>query len=295
MASEIQWNWITGKSGYALLRSSSGTIYNRVADAFEAYNVANYFLYQLSGREQSSGGCYTADFPATVTIPGFYNVEAKDQVAGSGLQSDLAIATGGLWWNGSAVIPAVDLRSGQVSVSGVFAQSGLATAVQVSGIATGSAFVSGVFVQSGIATSVQVSGLMQASGVLTANASGVLTASGFATAVQVSGLATLASLSGFLPVQLPRGVAFNNFPFPLYMSGTMQGLSGGAASISGQISRDGGSFGLLQSGTYSEMGFGWYSLLYLTSGDLNGNSVALRFNLSGADVRDITIVTQKPG
>lgn len=353
MASEIIWTYRTGASGYALLRSSSGTIFNRVGGAFEAYTATNYFDYQLSGREQSSGSTYTADFPTAITTPGYYNLEARDQVAGSGLQSDQVVSEGELWWNGGAVIPAVDLRSGQVATSGTIPTSGFATAVQVSGVATGFAFVSGVFVQSGIATSVQVSGLatyanisgitqafvsgalfasggavgwllsgaaslsgivansgifiqsgiatsvqvsglMPASGVFRDNVSGALPASGFATAVQVSGLAPWASVSGlyaFLPIRLVKGRSFSNFPFPFYSSGTTAGLTSGTP-ISGQISRDGGAFGLLQSGSFLEIGFGWYNCQYLTSGDLAADSIALRFNCSGADVRDVTIITQ---
>ena len=358
MAAEIQWSYSRLLSGYASVRSSSGTIFNRATGLFEAYTAANYLDYQLSGREQSSGGVYVADFPSAITTPGYYNIVAREQVAGSGLQSDLIVAEGELWWNGGAVIIAGEMRSGHMAVSGVqpasgfatsvqvsglatyanisgitqafvsgalfasggavgwllsgkeslsgiiansgiFIQSGYATAVQVSGIATGFAFVSGVQPASGFATAVQVSGVAtyaNISGINHAFTSGTITASGFATAVQVSGLAPWASVSGlyaFLPIRLTKGRSFNNFPFPFYGSGTTTGITSGTP-ISGQISKNGGAFGLLESGSFVEIGFGWYNCQFLTSGDLNADSIALRFNLSGADLRDITIVLQ-PG
>lgn len=214
MAAEIIWSYVTGKSGYAIVRSSSGTIFNRVSEAFEDYDAANYLTYQMSGQEQSSGRTYVADFPSVITTPGYYNIEAREQIAGSGLQSDQPIAVGEIWWNGTAVILAADLRSGHRSVSGVliasggvvpglisgvFTQSGIATAVQVSGIATGFAFVSGVSPASGYATAVQVSGLAtyaNISGITQAFVSGVWVQSGIATSVQVSGLAKTTDLSG---------------------------------------------------------------------------------------------------
>lgn len=130
MPNEIQWTYTTGQSGYALLRSSSGTIWN--GSSFESYTPANYATYRIPGSEQGSGGCYFADFPTGITTPGIYNVVVKQQITGSGAQSDFSIACGEIFWNGSAVIPAVDLRSGPLAISGAFVQvSGMATALQL--------------------------------------------------------------------------------------------------------------------------------------------------------------------
>lgn len=269
MASEIQWDFVTGRSGYALLRSSSGTIFNRVGGAFESYTAGNYLEYQLSGREQSSGGCYTADFPAAITTPGYYNVEARDQIGGSGVQSDEPVMKGNLWWNGAAVGIQAGVLSGSLQVSGLFIQSGLATAVQVSGIATGNAFVSGVLIQSGIATAVQVSGL--------------------ATLASVSGLRSF--IEGFLPVRLKKNVAFNNFPFLMVSSGTRLPATG--LTISGMAMLDGAAFADLTNSA-SEVSDGWYKI-NLAAADLNADSVGLKFVAAGASQRDITIVTQASG
>jgi hypothetical protein len=104
--------------------------------------------------------------------------------------------------------------------------------------------------------------------------------------------------SGFFnqSVKIPRGTMVRNFPFSLVSQADgFSPLTSG--SISGQISRDGGSFGVLQSGAFTEIGQGCYSLQALTSGDLLANTVLLRFtgvNLSGGTAipRVFSILTQ---
>ena len=50
--------------------------------------------------------------------------------------------------------------------------------------------------------------------------------------------------------------------------------------VSGQIARDGGAFGALQSGTVTERGLGFFDCT-LTSGDLLANTVKLVFTAVG--------------
>lgn len=101
-----------------------------------------------------------------------------------------------------------------------------------------------------------------------------------------------------LPVRITRGQSLTNFPFKIVSSvDHITAITSGL--ISGQISRDGGSFGSLQSGAasggagYAEMGLGWYRLSALTSGDMNALTIALRFQAAGSDPRDIAIITQR--
>lgn len=81
------------------------------------------------------------------------------------------------------------------------------------------------------------------------------------------------------PLRIARGTMVSAFPIPLVSSadGVTPFTSG---VVSGQISRDGGSFGPLQSGAFSEIGLGWYHTV-LTSGDLLANTVALNFTAVG--------------
>jgi len=119
----------------------------------------------------------------------------------------------------------------------------------------------------------------------------------------LSDLATSGLVSQIGPIRLARGSQILNFPFKLVSSvDHITPFTSGL--ISGQISRDGGSFTSLQSGTnsgsvgYTEIGKGWYSLNGLTSGDLLANTVALTFSATGisggvSDQRDFGIVLQK--
>lgn len=117
------------------------------------------------------------------------------------------------------------------------------------------------------------------------------------TLLPLSDLTTSGQLGQIGPIRLARGTMVQNFPFKLVsaLDHTSPFVSG---ILSGQVSRDGGSFGVLQSGAFTEMGLGYYKLMALTSGDMLGNTIALVFNAVGvsggtSDQRDFTFITQK--
>lgn len=109
-------------------------------------------------------------------------------------------------------------------------------------------------------------------------------------------LATSGQVGQLGPLRLARGVQVLNFPFYLVSSSDhVTPLTSGVCS--GQIARDGGAFGVLQSGTVSEIGLGFYKCT-LTSGDLLANTAALLFTanaVSGgqSDPRPFSFVLQK--
>lgn len=99
---------------------------------------------------------------------------------------------------------------------------------------------------------------------------------GGASPLGLADLVTSGFIGGFFPMRLARGVAVSNFPIYLKSNADhVTPLTSGV--LSGQISRDGGAFGALQSGAFAEIGLGFYRLSALTSGDLLANSVALVF------------------
>lgn len=115
----------------------------------------------------------------------------------------------------------------------------------------------------------------------------------------ISDLATSGQLGQIAPIRIARGTMVQNFPFYLVSSADhlTPFTSGGYPGSSGQVSRDGGAFGALQSGNITEIGLGWYKLNF-TSGDLNANTIALYITATGvsggvADPRAITFVTQR--
>lgn len=77
------------------------------------------------------------------------------------------------------------------------------------------------------------------------------------------------------PSILPRG--WMVLDYPIYLKSSADHISPFTSGIlSGQISRDGGLWGALQSGAFTEVGYGVYTTT-LTSGDLLANTVTLRF------------------
>ena len=112
----------------------------------------------------------------------------------------------------------------------------------------------------------------------------------------LSDTATSGQLGQVAPMRVYRGQQLLNFLFPLVSSADhITPLTSGVCS--GQISRDGGSFGALQSGTITEVGLGFYKV-NLTSGDLLANTAALVFTANGisggqADPRNFSLVLQR--
>lgn len=115
--------------------------------------------------------------------------------------------------------------------------------------------------------------------------------------VGLADLATSGQLGLLSPMRLARGSMLLNFP--VYLKSSADHVTPFTSGVvSGQISRDGGSFGALQSGAFTEIGLGFYRLQALTSGDTLANTISLVFTAVGisggaADPLPISIVTQR--
>lgn len=113
----------------------------------------------------------------------------------------------------------------------------------------------------------------------------------------LSDVVTSGQLSYFLPTKISYGTMVPNFP--IYMKSSADHVTPFVSGVlSGQIMRDGGSFGPLQSGAFTNKGAGWYVCQALTSGDLLANTVSLLFTgvgVSGgtADPVPLALVLQK--
>ncbi|RJQ26433.1 hypothetical protein C4577_03715 [Candidatus Parcubacteria bacterium] len=80
-------------------------------------------------------------------------------------------------------------------------------------------------------------------------------------------------------VRMTRGVMVQNFG--IFLKSSADHLTNfTSGNVSGQIARDGGLFGALQSGGFTETGLGSY-VVTLTSGDLLANTVRLYFSANG--------------
>ncbi len=104
MAGEIELAYgTTGRTLYAVVRSTTGTVWNTAGSAFEAFNAANWADYDVALAEQGASGYYVGDFPAGIVTAGVYNVEARDRAGGSPAVTDPPAGAGSLEWTGSAV------------------------------------------------------------------------------------------------------------------------------------------------------------------------------------------------
>ena len=91
-----------------------------------------------------------------------------------------------------------------------------------------------------------------------------------------SSLATASLLNAGFPQRPARGFMVQNIP--LYFKSSVDHVTPMASGVvSGQIIRDSGSWGPLQSGAFVNQGQGFYNLMALTSGDLLANTVKLLF------------------
>lgn len=116
-------------------------------------------------------------------------------------------------------------------------------------------------------------------------------------AMPLSDLATSGQVGQFLPMRLFRGQMIRNFSFKMvsttdHVTGLVSGV------VSGQILRDNGNWGALQSGAFTEKGRGWYTLQALTSGDLLADTAALEFTAVGvsggeADPKGFSLILQR--
>lgn len=112
----------------------------------------------------------------------------------------------------------------------------------------------------------------------------------------ISDTATSGLVGQGLPLRMARGVMVQNFKFKL-VSATDHVTPFTSGVCSGQINRDNGTFGALQSGTFTEEGLGFYRVT-LTSGDVLANTIGLSFSATGvsggtSDARDFSVVLQR--
>lgn len=113
----------------------------------------------------------------------------------------------------------------------------------------------------------------------------------------LSDLATSGQIGQMAPLRVAYGTMVKDFG--IYLKSSVDHVTPFTSGIvSGQIIRNSGVWGPLQSGAFTELGNGFYNLQALTSGDLRGQSIKLLFTANGisgfsADPLAITLLTQK--
>lgn len=113
----------------------------------------------------------------------------------------------------------------------------------------------------------------------------------------LSDTATSGQLGQIAPIRLAKGTMIRNFP--IYLKSSADHVTPMTSGVlSGQIARDGGSFGAFQSGAFTETGLGFYNLQAVTSGDSLGDTLKMLFTAVGisggsADPLPMSFITQR--
>lgn len=101
--------------------------------------------------------------------------------------------------------------------------------------------------------------------------------------------AAVAAVQADLPQRITKNTALAGFPFFVVLtSDHVTGATG--KTVTATRSLDGAAFGACAN-SVSEIANGWYKI-DLAAGDLNGNTVALKFTATDCDARMITLITQ---
>ncbi len=98
MAKELIVSHKTGETLHALVRNTSGLIWQTTTDTFVGYEDANKANYDVAMPEtfkagSSGGSCYIGDFPTAIVTEGSFFVQVLDS-------NDVEHYFGWLDWNG---------------------------------------------------------------------------------------------------------------------------------------------------------------------------------------------------
>lgn len=102
-------------------------------------------------------------------------------------------------------------------------------------------------------------------------------------------LADTTQIKADLPTRITKNTALSAFPF-LMVDGTDHVTPKTGLTITATRSIDGAAFAACANSA-TETGNGWYRI-DLAASDMNGNTIALKFSATGADTRNITVITQ---
>jgi hypothetical protein len=117
MAGELQAQYTTGKTLYAVILSPSGQAWYTVTPAFENINAAHWTSYAITMTEATGTGLYLGTFPTGIVTIGTYSILVYVQAGGSPADTDTLIAAGTVLWSGTAALtPVATDSSGDVFI-----------------------------------------------------------------------------------------------------------------------------------------------------------------------------------
>ncbi len=114
MANEIFHNFLTGSTLYSTRFQLDGNVFLTSGASDEVWGAGGNDAdnYDVTMTEDGSGGHYVGDFDTSGNIvAGVYRVTIFLQAGGSPADSDLAIAQGELYWDGTAELNSFTLNT----------------------------------------------------------------------------------------------------------------------------------------------------------------------------------------
>jgi hypothetical protein len=102
----------TGMTCYFLIRGSGSSVWSTSGGTggFEGFDSDHWTDYDVALTEQGASNIYVGNFPAAVPA-GVFDIDARQQAAGSPAQTDNCFAGGEVEWDGTKRLPLSDLAT----------------------------------------------------------------------------------------------------------------------------------------------------------------------------------------
>jgi hypothetical protein len=113
MAGELQFQYTTGKTLYAVILNPAGQAWYTVTPAFENITAAHWSSYAISLTEQAATGIYLGNFPTGITTFAEYGVLIYNQAGGSPAYAadSPSLSQGNMNWSGTAILYPVNTNT----------------------------------------------------------------------------------------------------------------------------------------------------------------------------------------
>ena len=100
MAGIIQISTASGFDHYAIVRDSTGNVWN--GSAFAAFSAASWSTYVIALTEQGQCGYYKASFPPGIIAAGKYSVTIHQEQGDTPDPTDSVVGFGSMYWDGTS-------------------------------------------------------------------------------------------------------------------------------------------------------------------------------------------------
>jgi hypothetical protein len=110
MANELQTQYASAGTLYAVILNAAGQAWNTSTLAFENLTGGNWSNYAIALTEQISSGIYLGNFPSPI-LAGTYSALLRLRAGSSPAVSDQQLGVARITWSGTAEIPLTGFSS----------------------------------------------------------------------------------------------------------------------------------------------------------------------------------------